>query len=298
MKNLFQYCSLAFQHWAAHWKESTLIVLLSIIIVCLLMGLVVPCVLLAKAAPVVGGIALVVVGLLVMAAGLLLYYYLPVCFLTLNRNEPISRERLKINRWRAMGVAVMTLLPSIVSQILQACQGDELSTGIKLAIGLISLGVSIFALIWAYAVAAPLPLLAHDNREESVGQLVRYSWDIMNGYKWKLFCIDFMLVFLPLIVMCTVMVGMLIPVVMAGGASAVSDPDIWKMYAEAFSAHKGGAIFVGVIMLIEWFVLIPVGGFARAEFYDDLIAEQAKATDATGQAEVVEAVVTEEVKEN
>ena len=298
MKNLFQYCSLAFQHWAAHWKESTLIILLMVIIACLAVGLIAPFVVLAKAAPVVGTLVLLIVGLIVTAALMLLYYYIPVCFLTLNRNEPISRERLKINRWRAMGVAVMTLLPSIVSQILQACQSDELSTGIKLAIGLISLGVSIFALIWAYAVAAPLPLLAHDNREESVGQLVRYSWDIMNGYKWKLFCIDFMLVFLPLIVMCTVMVGMLIPVVMNAGASAVSNPDIWKMYAEAFSAHKGGAIFVGVIMLIEWFVLIPVGGFARAEFYDDLIAEQTKATDATGQAEVVEAVVTEEVKEN
>lgn len=298
MKNLFQYCSLAFQHWAAHWKESTLIILLMVIIACLAVGLIAPFVVLAKAAPVVGTLVLLIVGLIVTAALMLLYYYIPVCFLTLNRNEPISRERLKINRWRAMGVAVMTLLPSIVSQILQACQSDELSTGIKLAIGLISLGVSIFALIWAYAVAAPLPLLAHDNREESVGQLVRYSWDIMNGYKWKLFCIDFMLVFLPLIVMCTVMVGMLIPVVMAGGASAVSDPDIWKMYAEAFSAHKGGAIFVGVIMLIVWFVLMPVDCFARAEFYDDLIAEQAKATDATRQAEVVEAVVTEEVMEN
>lgn len=301
MKSTLQYCSLAFQHWAAHWKESTLIVLLSMIIACLCVGLVVPCMLLAKATPLIGGIALVAVGLLVIAAGLLLYYYIPVCFLSLKRNEPISRERLKISSWRAMGIAVMMLLPSIVSQILQTIQNDDMSTGIKLAIALISLGVSIFAIIWAYAIAAPLPMLAHDNREETVGQLTRYSWDIMNGYKWKLFCIDFMIMFLALIVTVIVMVSMLIPVVMDAGANAIgthSNPDIWKMYGDAFSGHTGGAIFIGVMMLIVWFVLMPVDYIARALYYDDLIAEQTQATDATGQTEVVEAVVTEEVKEN
>lgn len=292
MKSSSQYYSLAAKHWAAHWKESTLLVLFTMVVYAIIFALLEPCTMLVRVAFFAGSICLLAVGIF----GMQIYYYLPVCFLALKREEPLSRKSLQINPWRAIGIAFIMFLPSMVSQLLQNLQKVDMSGGLKLTVALVGLAISVFTLIWVYAVAA-LPLLANDNREESVGSLTKRSWEMMDGYKWKLFCVDFLTIFIPLIIMVVVMMVMLYAKVVE---KIVQEGKILTMpdYLQVFGNHIGGTIFLCVMMLILCFVWMPINGIARAMFYDDLIAEQTKATDATGQAEVVEAVVTEEVKEN
>ena len=291
MKRPSQYYSLAAKLWSAHWKESTLLIVLVVLISCILVGLLIPGVVLTIANPMAGGLCLTAVGLVALFVWLLCYYYIPVCYLSMKRGEPLRREGLQINSWRAAGFAAMMLLPTFVSQILQYSQNGDISTGVKLTLSLISLGVSVFAIIWAYAVAAPLPLLANDNREAPVGGLTKRSWNMMDGYKWKLFCVDFLIIYLPILVMVIVLSSMLVhSLVMEGVEAAVTleDPVDTNLYLRTFSEHIGGTIFICVMMLLVWFVWAPMDYFARALFYDDLLAEQGETTEVIEEIEVIE----------
>lgn len=305
MKLTSQYFSGAWQLWKSNIKESSIVIAIQFAAVIVAVILLAPGLAAMTAHPKFGMVYTVLMALAVVLTIGLLEYYIPVCFLAIRRGQSITKADMQVSYARALAVSVMMVWPSIVSQILNQASNLEIGLGWKFCIALMAIGISVFAIVWVYAVATMLPLLASDHPDESVWQLTRRCSQLTEGHKWQLFMIDLEILIGPVVVLWVLMMigifSLVMPLALGGHATALEadSTEALKLIGGAFVERWGLYVTLAllslIVMLVMQFVFVPIQQFAHALFYEDLIAEQEGAIE-DAEAEVIQTNHTEEAE--
>ena len=305
MKLTSQYFSGAWQLWKSNIKESSIVIAIQFAAVIVAVILLAPGLAAMTAHPKFGMVYTVLMALAVVLTIGLLEYYIPVCFLAIRRGQSITKADMQVSYARALAVSVMMVWPSIVSQILNQASNLEIGLGWKFCISMMALGISVFAIIWLYAVATMLPLLAGDHPKQSVWQLTRRCSQLTEGHKWQLFMIDLEILIGPVVVLWVLMMigifSLVMPLALGGHATALEadSTEALKLIGGAFVERWGLYVTLAllslIVMLVMQFVFVPIQQFAHALFYEDLIAEQEGAIE-DAEAEVIQTNHTEEAE--
>ena len=215
---------------------------------------------------IVAGLVTVAIALLVVFTVGLLNYYMPVWFMSLVRKQPEPWYEAQTSYGRALLATLIMLIPSIVEEVVtlpMSMSGEP--SPIASIIFLILWGpMVLFVIWWTYAVNVTLPYRVYDRPERPVWQSVKDNITMMNGYKFKLFCVDFKVAVWPLLalyIMMMIMVVTLVVILVLSPGTSVT----WIVV--------GMSVILFPIVLIVVFVTQPMLYFARARFYDDMRAE-------------------------
>ena len=305
MKLTSQYFSGGWNLWKSHVKESSIVVAVQFAAVIVAMILIAPGLALMSSHPKFGLWYTIIIALAVLLTVGLLSYYVPVCFLAMRRGQSVTKADLQVGYARALGVSVMMMWPTLISNILNQASSLEIGLGWKFCISMMALGISVFAIIWLYAVATMLPLLAGDNPKQSVWQLTRRCSQLTEGHKWQLFMIDLEILIGPVVVLWVLMMigifSLVMPLALGGHATALEadSTEALKLIGGAFVERWGLYVTLAllslIVMLVMQFVFVPIQQFAHVLFYEDLIAEQEGAIEDT-EAEVIQTNHTEEAE--
>lgn len=305
MKLTSQYFSGGWQLWKSHVRESSVVMALQFAAMIVAVILVAPGLALMSSHTRFGLWYTIIIALAVLLTVGLLSYYVPVCFLALRRGQSVTKADLQVGYARALGVSVMMMWPTLISNILNQASNLEIGLGWKFCISMMALGISVFAIIWLYAVATILPLLAGDNPKQSVWQLTRRCSQLTEGHKWQLFMIDLEILIGPVVVLWVLMMigifSLVMPLALGGHATALEadSTEALKLIGGAFVERWGLYVTLAllslIVMLVMQFVFVPIQQFAHALFYEDLIAEQEGAIEDT-EAEVIQTNHTEEAE--
>lgn len=300
MKLTSQYFSGSWQLWKSNIKESSIVIAIQFAAVIVAVILLAPGLAAMTAHPKFGMVYTVLMALAVVLTIGLLEYYIPVCFLAIRRGQSVTKADMQVGYARALAVSVMMVWPSIVSQILNQASNLEIGLGWKFCIALMAIGISVFAIVWVYAVATMLPLLASDHPDESVWQLTRRCSQLTEGHKWQLFVVDLEILIGPIMVLWVLLMifvfALVIPAALNGNAAALTSDSSEEMirlmgstFAERWGLFTGIGLLCLLVMLVLQFVFVPIQQFAHALFYEDLLAEEEGAVE-DADAEVIETV--------
>ena len=205
------------------------------------------------------------VALLVVLTVGLFNYYIPVWFLTLVRKQQPWYEA-QTGYLRALIAAFLVLLPSMLQEIVSLPMdlSQEPSIIASILVLLLMPPVIVFSVWWTYAVGHILSFRVYDHPDRTVFQSVGDSIRMMKGYKLSLFCIDLLIMLLPVMVLVAV-----IFVLVFGVAFVMALAPEYTVLAAVIAA-----VVALPIVAVYGFVVEPMLYLAHALFYEDMRAEQ------------------------
>lgn len=189
----------------------------------------------------------------------ILYYYLPVWFLSLVRNKTFSMSETKSRYGRVLCATILMLVPSILQETLKTVMGANASPGYVFGMLCISIIALFVMVIWFYAISIILPYIVHDQKELSVWQALKRSVQLSDGYKVDMFGVDMKIAFLPLFIFFLLMAL----------AQYARSGDM--IPSSALTPIAIGIIVIGLFLV---FITFPMLLFAHAHFYEDLRADK------------------------
>ena len=305
---------MAWKALLANKKESSLIMLLPVAAMIVLFVLILLCLV-----PVFNGLeglglaGLILIPLLALFTVGILTYYLPVWYLALYRGQSVLANPCKVSYQRALAVTLICAIPVILYEAVNMMiQFGHWSLGVKAILVLVFIGLLCWYMWWYYAVAMTMPLLVHDHPEESVWAMTKRSIRMMNGYKTKLFWVDFEIFIWLLAAMLGIYFIGIAYFVIQMTKSALTNPDAlgaldgsvsdtlsYMLGMPGMSGLLTAIVALVIVMLFAGlFIVWPMIFFAHAEFYKDLLAEQAAVNSerlTVNGEEDVEVVEVEEV---
>ena len=301
MKTAKEYRALAWKALKSQFKESFFIICGVMVAACGAVGLMYAAFFLLPDT-MVGATGKAAAALAVLCTVGLFQYFVPVWFLKLSRKESALNEGTNISYGKALVVAFVMMLPSIVesgmdvaSKRLETIENPWVMLPAALGLMVLMVGVVAGMIWWQYAINGILPFLVHDNPNESVAAMVKRSVKETNGYKWQLFMVDLMIYIWPMVVLVVGMIAMIITLVVmmiVAGTTDVTDllgVSLW------FLVTLG--VFYGGFILFFAFIIQPMQNFAHAIFYEDLQAElHPIPVMEVEEVETVEEVEAEEIK--
>lgn len=276
MKTAREYRSLAWDQLRANFKQSFFVVLVAFLIALVGVGLLCGAIFYLVMSP--GFVSASVFSAALIAMLLttgLLSYYQPVWFMALCRKQPERWYDVRTPYGRALLASLFVLLPTMFSQSVNGASewlqhADSISPTVKLFLALLILGTSTvmlaFVLWYSYSIAIMLPYKVYDREDRSVFGLVKDTFLMMNGYRWKLFCVDFFILVWPLVViyfLCLVL-GVVLGLNMAG----LIDGNAY------LGAMVITIVFLTVVGFVYMFMIEPMRMFAHALFYEDMQGEK------------------------
>ena len=267
MKTASEYRSLAWQDLRAMYRQSSLIMLVT-----MLVGMIAVSILYGSlywynsTQSIIAGMVTVGVALLVILTVGLLNYYMPVWFMSLVRKQPEPWYEAKTSYGRALLATLIMLIPSIVEEALTQPinMSNDPSPVLLLIFLVLWIPMMLFIIWWTYAVSTTLPYRVYDDPNRSVLEAVRDNIAMMRGYKFKLFCVDFLVAVWPL---AALFVMIIIMAVALGVVMALS-PGTSTMWMV-----MGMSVILFPFVLVIVFITQPMLYFAHARFYNDLRAE-------------------------
>jgi uncharacterized membrane protein len=291
MKTAKEYRALAWGDLRAQFKQSSIIIFFVMVIALIAVSALVGAAAVAvMQESLIGWMMFAGVLLAIIFGVSVLDFYQPVWFLNLIRDREAPWYETKVGYARALGVALLMLIPTVLSEsvdglskILDHMHDAHWSVLLIVALAILVLAVAslVFTFWWAYAVSAVLPYRVYDHEDRSVIQSLKDSIRMMDGYKWKLFCVDFLIYIWPLVVLFVLLGVVIILSVLVAFAHATS------------AIMTVGYVLTGalltVTLLVYTFMVKPMIYFARARFYEDLKAELE-----APEEEVIEEVKSEE----
>ena len=273
MKTASEYRSLAWQDLRAMYRQSSLIMLVT-----MLVGMIAVSLLYGSyywynsTQSMTAALVTILVGLAVVFTVELLNYYMPVWFMSLVRKQPEPWYEAKTSYGRALLATLIMLIPSIAEEVvtLPVNMSDEPSPIALLIFMILWLPIVLFIIWWTYAVSTTLPYRVYDDSNRSVWEAVKDNIAMMKGYKFKLFCVDFLVAVWPLLalyIMMMIMVVALVVILALSPGTSVT----WIVV--------GMSVILFPFVLVIVFITQPMLYFAHARFYNDLRAEQEPAVE-------------------
>ncbi len=266
MKTTTDYCALAWKELRAQFKQVFVIILATVSL-----GMIAACVLygayywFTTTQSIIAALVTIMVALLVVLTVGLFNYYIPVWFLTLVRKQQPWYEA-QTGYLRALIAAFLVLLPSMLQEIVSLPMdlAQEPSIIASLLVLILMPPVIVFSVWWTYAVGHILSFRVYDHPDRTVFQSVGDSIRMMKGYKLSLFCIDLLIMLLPVIVLVAV-----IFVLVFGVAFVMALAPEYTVLAAVIAA-----VVALPIVAVYGFVVEPMLYIAHALFYEDMRAEQ------------------------
>ena len=215
-------------------------------------------------------------------------YYLPVWYLALYRGQSVLANPCKVSYQRALAVTLICAIPVVLYEAVNMMiQFGHWSLGVKAILGLVFIGLLCWYMWWYYAVAMTMPLLVHDHPEESVWAMTKRSIRMMDGYKMKLFWVDFEIFIWLLAAMLGIYFIGVVYFVIHFTKSALTTPDTlaafegdisdtlsYMLSMPGMSGLQTAIVALVIVMLFAGlFIVWPMIFFAHAEFYHDLMKE-------------------------
>lgn len=275
MKTAKEYRALAWGDLRAQFKQSSIIIFFVMVIALIAVSALIGAAALAVMQESLIGWMLFAGVLLAIIFGVsVLDFYQPVWFLNLVRGGEAPWYETKVGYARALGAALLMLIPTVLSESVEGLSKllehpESMHWSVLLILALVVLVLSVASLIftfwWAYAVSSVLPYRVMDHEDRSVMQSLKDSIKMMDGYKWKLFCVDILIYIWPLVILF-VLIGVVfllaILIAVMHTTSAIM----------TVSFVLTGALLT-ITLLAYSFMVKPMIYFARARFYEDLKAE-------------------------
>lgn len=266
MKTTTDYCKLAWKELRSQFKQVFVIILATVSL-----GMIAACVLygayywFTATQSIIAALVTIMVALLVVLTVGLFNYYIPVWFLTLVRKQQPWYEA-QTGYLRALIAAFLVLLPSMLQEIISLPMdlAQEPSIIASLLVLLLMPPVIVFSIWWTYAVGHILSFRVYDHPDRTVLQSVGDSIRMMKGYKLSLFCIDLLIMLLPVIVLLAV-----IFVLVFGVAFVIALAPGYTVLAAVIAA-----VVALPVVAVYGFVVEPMLYIAHALFYEDMRAEQ------------------------
>lgn len=266
MKTTTDYCKLAWKELRAQFKQVFVIILATVSL-----GMIAACVLygayywFTTTQSIIAALVTIMVALLVVLTVGLFNYYIPVWFLTLVRKQQPWYEA-KTGYLRALIAAFLVMLPSMLQEVVSLPMdlSQEPSIIASILVLLLMPPVIVFSIWWTYAVGHILSFRVYDHPDRTVLQSVGDSIRMMKGYKLSLFCIDLLIMLLPVIVLLAV-----IFVLVFGVAFVIALAPEYTVLAAVIAA-----VVALPIVAVYGFVVEPMLYIAHALFYEDMRAEQ------------------------
>lgn len=268
MKTSSEYRAAAWKEWRAQMSQSSIIILLSMIV-----GMVSVSALYGSflwyttTHSMVAASITLLIAIAVIFTVSLLNYFVPVWFLTLVRKQQKWYE-VRTSYGRALLTAWVILLPTVVQEAVSMPMNmtNEPSVIMSLVFLAVMPAVVLFIIWWTYAIGTTLPFRVLDHPDRSVFQAIKENIRMMNGYKFQLFCVDFMIMIWPIVGLCVLLLFMAICMVFVVLLNPGTNMIIWL------------SIGLGLVMLpfvvVYGFIFEPMLYIAHAQFYDDLRAEK------------------------
>lgn len=266
MKKASEYRASAWKEWRAQMSQSSVIILVSMLIgmlsVSAIYGTVFWCL---QSRSVLSFVAFGVVLLLLFFTANLLQFYLPAWFLALVRKQHWSD--VKASYGRALAASALIILPNVLQELVSMPMNmtEEPSVVMSVIVLVVTPPVVLLVLWWTYAVSATLPFRLLDHPDRSVWQSIQDNMRMMKGYKFKLFCVDFMIMIWPIVILYALIFIMAIIVAVI----IVLSPTTSTMLLLSIVL---GAILLPFVIVMS-FVIYPMLHIARAQFYEDMRAE-------------------------
>lgn len=266
MKTTTDYCKLAWKELRAQFKQ-VFVIMLAVVT----LGMIAACVLygayywFTTTQSIIAALVTIMVALLVVLTVGLFNYYIPVWFLTLVRKQQPWYEA-QTGYLRALIAAFLVLLPSMFQEIVSLPMdlSQEPSIIASILVLLLMPPVIVFSVWWTYAVGHILSFRVYDHPDRTVFQSVGDSIRMMKGYKLSLFCVDLLIMLLPVIVLVAV-----IFVLVFGVAFVMALAPEYTVLAAVIAA-----VVALPIVAVYGFVVEPMLYIAHALFYEDMRAEQ------------------------
>ncbi len=266
MKTTTDYCKLAWKELRAQFKQVFVIILATVSL-----GMIAACVLygayywFTATQSIIAALVTIMVALLVVLTVGLFNYYIPVWFLTLVRKQQPWYEA-KTGYLRALIAAFLVMLPSMLQEVVSLPMdlSQEPSIIASILVLVLMPPVIVFSVWWTYAVGHILSFRVYDHPDRTVFQSVGDSIRMMKGYKLSLFCIDLLIMLLPVIVLVAV-----IFVLVFGVAFVMALAPEYTVLAAVIAA-----VVALPIVAVYGFVFEPMLYIAHALFYEDMRAEQ------------------------
>lgn len=271
MKTTTDYCKLAWKELRSQFKQVFVIILATVSL-----GMIAACVLygayywFTATQSIIAALVTIMVALFVVLTVGLFNYYIPVWFLTLVRKQQPWYEA-QTGYFRALIAAFLVLLPSMLQEIISLPMdlAQEPSIIASLLVLVLMPPVIVFSIWWTYAVGHILSFRVYDHPDRTVLQSVGDSIRMMKGYKLSLFCIDLLIMLLPVIVLLAV-----IFVLVFGVAFVIALAPGYTVLAAVIAA-----VVALPIVAVYGFVVEPMLYIAHALFYEDMRAEQEPAVE-------------------
>lgn len=266
MKTTTDYCKLAWKELRAQFKQVFVIILATVSL-----GMIAACVLygayywFTATQSIIAALVTIMVALLVVLTVGLFNYYIPVWFLTLVRKQQPWYEA-KTGYLRALIAAFLVMLPSMLQEVVSLPMdlAQEPSIIASILVLLLMPPVIVFSIWWTYAVGHILSFRVYDHPDRTVFQSVGDSIRMMKGYKLSLFCIDLLIMLLPVVILLVV-----IFVLVFGVAFVIALAPEYTVLAAVIAA-----VVALPVVAVYGFVVEPMLYIAHALFYEDMRAEQ------------------------
>lgn len=266
MKTTTDYCKLAWKELRAQFKQVFVIILATVSL-----GMIAACVLygayywFTATQSIIAALVTIMVALLVVLTVGLFNYYIPVWFLTLVRKQQPWYEA-KTGYLRALIAAFLVMLPSMLQEVVSLPMdlAQEPSIIASILVLLLMPPVIVFSIWWTYAVGHILSFRVYDHPDRTVLQSVGDSIRMMKGYKLSLFCIDLLIMLLPVVILLVV-----IFVLVFGVAFVIALAPEYTVLAAVIAA-----VVALPVVAVYGFVVEPMLYIAHALFYEDMRAEQ------------------------
>lgn len=137
----------------------------------------------------------------------ILQYILKAKFLGMSRG--LDPKNVKVSVKRAfLGVLLMSILPSIVSQVISALAKSADEVFVQIVFMAMLFMVVILNVIYA-VVMIVYPFVSEDNQQDSVDKIWVNCFRLTDGYKWRLFCLDISFIGWGLLCILSLGIGLL-----------------------------------------------------------------------------------------
>lgn len=261
MKNSFKYRALAWQKLKKNFADSAVVVVITLLLALTVLAIFIGGIALCTETDhgIAGGILCALIGFFLDGV---LMYALYVWFLSVARHEPMYKISADgMGRVSLCGLAL--LIPSFVQAPFQTLTQQHQQ------FALLILPVLVFAVWYNYA-CVMMPYIVHDQRQVSVWQAFKQSVRMMDGYKWKLFVVDFKIMIWPVLLFFGLLLMTALGVVAMKGKAMAADINT--------NAYIGAIICFSIVFILTFiFVLLPMYYISHALFYEDLKAELSQA---------------------
>lgn len=219
----------------------------------------------------------------------LIYYYVPVWFLLLKRQQPLFHTDVPTSYGKALLTSWAVMLPSIIWDawsVLKAGGAEQTLGNHLLGVLLI---MTALLIVWPFAVGITLPFRTYDHPDVSVDYLLKTNFQMMNGYKMKLFWVCFKVWFWPVVLYVLLALTILIVWIQSVNSDILEMGLPLGTLSENFElryttdyypwkSHALGAVVAVLLLILGYgicqFVISPVAHFAHTAFYEDLLAER------------------------